>query len=275
MELWGNATSDVRFFSIFSLNIQKHFQSIQGDVEYKNIEFCYPTRKNVMVLRGLNLKIRQGQTVALVGPSGCGKSTCIELLLRHYDPNSGVINLNRLETTSFGLDSLRSQLGLVSQKPVLFDRTIAENISYGDNFREHIPMTEIIEAAKMANIHEFIKRLPQGYETPLGSRASQLSGGQRQRIAIARALIRNPKILVLDEATSALDNESEKIVQEALNNVSKGRTCITIAHRLTTIQNADLICVLSNGDVKEMGTHRELLALGGTYKQMYDMQGVH
>lgn len=182
--------------------------------------------------------------------------------------------MNRFETTSFGLDSLRSQFGLVSQKPVLFDRTIAENISYGDNFRDYIPMTEIIEAAKMANIHEFIKLLPQGYETPLGSRASQLSGGQRQRIAIARALIRNPKILILDEATSALDNESEKLVQEALNNVSKGRTCITIAHRLTTIQNADLICVLSNGVVREMGTHLELLRLNGIYKQMYDMQGI-
>lgn len=199
----------------------------------------------------------------------------MELLLRHYDPSSGVINLNRLETTSFNLDSLRSQLGLVSQKPVLFDRTIAENISYGDNFRENIPMTEIIEAAKMANIHDFINRLPQGYATFLGSRASQLSGGQRQRIAIARALVRNPKVLILDEATSALDNESEKLVQEALNNVSKGRTCITIAHRLTTIENADLICVLSNGVVKEMGTHQELLASEGIYKQMYNMQSIH
>lgn len=221
------------------------------------------------------MKIRQGQTVALVGPSGCGKSTCIELLLRHYDSEGGVVNLNRMETTAFNLDSLRSQLGLVSQKPVLFDRTIADNIRYGDNFRDQIPMSEIITAAKMANIHDFIVSLPQGYETSLGNRASQLSGGQRQRIAIARALIRNPKILILDEATSALDNESEKIVQEALNNVSKGRTCITIAHRLTTIQNADLICVLSDGVVTEMGTHSELLKLGGVYKQMYDMQAVH
>uniref|UniRef100_T1GL79 ABC-type xenobiotic transporter n=1 Tax=Megaselia scalaris TaxID=36166 RepID=T1GL79_MEGSC len=233
MNLSGSVTSD----------------NIQGEVDYKLINFSYPTRPNIAVLRGLNLRIRQGQTVALVGPSGCGKSTCVELLLRHYDPDIGVIDLNHVETTSYNVDSLRSQ--------------------------ENIPLSEVVEAAKMANIHSFIVNLPQGYETKLGSRASQLSGGQRQRIAIARALIRNPKILILDEATSALDNESEKIVQEALNNVSKGRTCITIAHRLTTVQNADLICVLKNGVVSEMGKHSELLSLGGLYKEMYDMQAIH
>lgn len=174
----------------------------------------------------------------------------------------------------FPVDVLRSQLGLVSQEPVLFDRTIAENIAYGNNFRDDIPMAEIIESAKKSNIHEFIKSLPQGYETSLGNRGAQLSGGQKQRIAIARALVRNPKILILDEATSALDNESEKIVQEALDAASTERTCITIAHRLTTIQNADIIYVLKNGEVHEKGTHTELIQLGGIYKQLYKMQQI-
>lgn len=222
----------------------------------------------------MNLEIKKGQTVALVGPSGCGKSTCIQMLLRYYDPDFGSLNLSGTPTTMFPVDVLRSQLGLVSQEPVLFDRTIAENIAYGNNFRSNIPMSEIIDSAKKSNIHNFIKSLPLGYDTSLGNRGAQLSGGQKQRIAIARALVRNPKILILDEATSALDNESEKIVQEALDAASTERTCITIAHRLTTIRNADVIYVLQSGEVHEKGTHDELIKLGRIYKQLYKMQQI-
>lgn len=245
----------------------------EGNINYKNVEFCYPTRRNITVLNGLNLEIVKGQTVALVGQSGCGKSTCMQLLLRYYDPDSGDVTLDGTPTTDFPVNRIRSQLGLVSQEPILFDRTIAENIAYGDNDRS-IPMAEIIEAAKAANIHEFVSKLPQGYETKLGSKGAQLSGGQKQRIAIARALVRNPKILLLDEATSALDTHSEKVVQAALDQARNGRTCIIIAHRLTTIQNANLICVLENGEVVEKGTHDELITKGQKYAKLYEMQQV-
>lgn len=182
-------------------------------------------------------------------------------------------DIDGVNTTDFHLNRIRSQMGLVSQEPVLFDRTIAENIAYGDNTRD-IAMPEIIEAAKMANIHEFIINLPKGYDTSLGTKGAQLSGGQKQRIAIARALVRNPRILLLDEATSALDNQSEKIVQNALDHARKGRTCIIIAHRLTTVQNADVICVIQNGTVAESGTHDELMALNRMYAKLYSMQQV-
>lgn len=176
-------------------------------------------------------------------------------------------------TTELPIELIRNQLGLVSQEPTLFDRTISENIAYGEN-NATVSMDQIIDAAKKANIHEFIVRLPQGYETGLGSKGAQLSGGQKQRIAIARALVRNPRILLLDEATSALDNQSEKIVQEALDHAREGRTCITIAHRLSTIKNADLICVLQDGKIVEKGSHNELLALHGMYAKLYEMQKV-
>lgn len=185
---------------------------------------------------------------------------------------SGTVNLNGTPTTEFSPDTLRSQIGLVSQEPELFNRTIAENIAYGDNFRDSIPMSEIIESAKKANIHDFIVALPRGYDTSLGSKGAQLSGGQKQRIAIARALVRKPKILILDEATSALDMHSEKVVQEALDAARSGRTCLTIAHRLTTIRDADLICVIQKGIVIEKGTHEELIRLKGTYAELYSMQ---
>lgn len=226
------------------------------------------------MLNDLSLNIKSGTTVALVGPSGSGKSTCVQLLLRYYDPVSGQVNLSGSPTTEFSFDTLRSKMGLVSQEPVLFDRTIAENIAYGNNFREDIPMAEIIEAAKKSNIHDFIVSLPLGYNTSLGNKGAQLSGGQKQRIAIARALVRNPKILVLDEATSALDMESEKVVQEALDAARFGRTCLTIAHRLTTVHDADLICVLKKGVVVEKGNHDELMALKGIYAELYWMQQV-
>ncbi|XP_055387506.1 multidrug resistance protein homolog 49-like [Condylostylus longicornis] len=248
-------------------------EKVDGDINYNNIQFRYPTRPEVQVLKGLQLTIKQGTTVALVGPSGCGKSTCVQLLLRYYDPDSGNINIGDLATTEFPLDTLRSQLGLVSQEPVLFDKTIAENIAYGDNFKD-IPMAEIIECAKKANIHEFISNLPLGYETSLGNKGAQLSGGQKQRIAIARALVRNPKILILDEATSALDMQSERIVQDALDAASAGRTCITIAHRLTTIQDSDVIIVIKNGVIIEKGTHDELMRMEGMYSELYTMQQI-
>lgn len=249
------------------------FQNHDGGIQFNNVEFRYPTRPTVPILQGLNLEIKPGHTVALVGPSGCGKSTCIQLLLRYYDPESGKVEVDGVSTTDFQLGRIRAQMGLVSQEPILFDRTIAENIGYGDNSRD-IPMPEIIEAAKMANIHEFIINLPKGYETSLGAKGAQLSGGQKQRIAIARALVRNPRILLLDEATSALDNQSEKIVQNALDHARKDRTCIMIAHRLTTIQNADLICVIQNGVVVEKGTHDELMTHSKTYAKLYTMQQV-
>ncbi|TMW46661.1 hypothetical protein DOY81_008256 [Sarcophaga bullata] len=244
----------------------------QGNITYENVDFEYPTRKGIPILQNFNLEIEKGKTVALVGPSGSGKSTCVQLLLRYYDPVAGSVNLSNTPTTEFSFDTLRSQMGLVSQEPVLFDRTIAENIAYGNNFREDIPMAEIIEAAKKSNIHNFITSLPQGYATSLGNKGTQLSGGQKQRIAIARAMVRNPKILILDEATSALDMESEKVVQEALDAARSGRTCVTIAHRLTTVRDADLICVLKKGVLIEQGTHEKLMAMRGMYYDLYMMQ---
>ncbi|XP_068902276.1 multidrug resistance protein 2-like [Tenebrio molitor] len=248
-----------------------HHSDVKGDIKYTNVYFAYPTRPTVSVLNGLNIDILHGKTVALVGSSGCGKSTIIQLLERFYDPASGEVSLEREDVKNVDINNLRSHLGIVSQEPNLFDRTIAENIAYGANNRT-VSMDEIVEAAKSANIHNFISSLPLGYETSLGSKGTQLSGGQKQRVAIARALIRNPRILLLDEATSALDNESEKIVQEALDNAKQNRTCITIAHRLTTIQDADVICVLNEGTVAEMGKHPELLEKKGLYYEFYKLQ---
>ncbi|XP_044766756.1 ATP-dependent translocase ABCB1 [Coccinella septempunctata] len=243
-----------------------------GTIDYSQIYFSYPTRPAVPVLKGLDLTILQGKTVALVGSSGCGKSTVIQLLERFYDPNSGSVSIDGEDLREIKLKSLRSHLGIVSQEPNLFDRTIGENIAYGDNTRE-VSKEEIIEAAKKANIHNFIVSLPLGYDTRLGEKGTQLSGGQKQRVAIARALIKNPKVLLLDEATSALDTESEKVVQEALDKAKEGRTCITIAHRLTTIQDADVICVVNKGKVAELGSHHELMQSRGLYYNLYT-QGV-
>ncbi|XP_049957820.1 ATP-dependent translocase ABCB1-like [Schistocerca serialis cubense] len=243
----------------------------RGEVQYSSVEFAYPTRVGSLVLRGLDLDVRPGQTVALVGPSGCGKSTCIQLLERFYDPTAGVVRVDERDVSKVKMANLREQMGIVSQEPVLFDRTIAENIAYGDNSRE-VPMAEIIAAAKNSNIHNFVASLPQGYDTRMGEKGTQLSGGQKQRVAIARALVRNPKILLLDEATSALDVESEKVVQEALDKAKEGRTCITIAHRLTTIQDADVICVINEGRVAELGKHVELLERRGIYHKLHSLQ---
>ncbi|NXH93162.1 MDR1 protein, partial [Edolisoma coerulescens] len=238
-----------------------HFE---GNIEFRNIHFVYPTRPEAPVLQGLNVKVNKGQTLALVGSSGCGKSTSIQLLERFYDPVEGQVIADGFDTRSLHLQWLRSRLGLVSQEPILFDCSIAENIQYGDNSRV-VSQEEVEEAAKAANIHAFIEKLPEKYNTRVGEKGTQLSGGQKQRIAIARALVRNPAVLLLDEATSALDTESEKIVQKALDNARQGRTCIVIAHRLSTVQTADIIVVIQNGKVVEQGTHSQLLAKEGHY----------
>ncbi|XP_036393962.1 ATP-dependent translocase ABCB1 [Megalops cyprinoides] len=245
-----------------------------GDIEFRGVHFVYPTRPNVKVLQGLNVSVGRGQTLALVGGSGCGKSTSVQLLERFYDPVSGHVYMDGKETKKLNLAWLRNQLGLVSQEPILFDCTIAENIQYGDNSRV-VSHEEIEEAAKSANIHNFIENLPEKYNTRVGDKGTQLSGGQKQRIAIARALVRRPKVLLLDEATSALDTESEKIVQQALDNARLGRTCIVIAHRLTTVQNADIIAVIQNGVVTEQGTHAQLMARQGAYYALVNAQVSH
>uniref|UniRef100_A0A8C6FFP6 Phosphatidylcholine translocator ABCB4 n=1 Tax=Moschus moschiferus TaxID=68415 RepID=A0A8C6FFP6_MOSMO len=250
----------------------------EGSVTLNEVMFSYPTRPNMPVLRGLSLEVKKGQTLALVGSSGCGKSTVVQLLERFYDPLAGTVFvgfgfqlLDGHEAKKLNIQWLRAQLGIVSQEPILFDCSIADNIAYGDNSRP-VTMPEIVSAAKAANIHPFIETLPHKYETRVGDKGTQLSGGQKQRIAIARALIRHPRILLLDEATSALDTESEKIVQEALDKAREGRTCIVIAHRLSTIQNADLIVVIENGRVREHGTHQQLLAQRGIYFSMVSVQ---
>ncbi|KFO29583.1 Multidrug resistance protein 1 [Fukomys damarensis] len=244
---------------------------LEGDVTFSDVVFKYPTRPDIPVLQGLSLQVKKGQTLALVGSSGCGKSTAVQLLERFYDPLAGTVLVDGKEIQQLNVQWLRAQLGIVSQEPILFDCSIGENIAYGDNSRT-VSQEEIVKAAKEANIHQFIESLPDKYNTRVGDKGTQLSGGQKQRIAIARALVRQPRILLLDEATSALDTESEKVVQEALDKAREGRTCIVIAHRLSTIQNADVIVLIQNGRVKEHGTHQQLLAQKGIYFSMVSVQ---
>ncbi|KAJ4951899.1 hypothetical protein NE237_028731 [Protea cynaroides] len=234
----------------------KILQSISGEVEFKHIDFAYPSRPENSILRDFSLKVPAGKTVALVGGSGSGKSTIITLLQRFYDPLNGQILLDGVSIVKLQLKWLRSQMGLVSQEPALFSTSIKENILFG---KEDATMDEVVAAAKSANAHNFICQLPQGYDTQVGEGGTQLSGGQKQRIAIARAVIRAPKILLLDEATSALDTESERIVQDALDKAMVGRTTIIIAHRLSTIYNAEIINVVQNGQIMESGSHQELI----------------
>ncbi|MEQ2314167.1 Multidrug resistance protein 1, partial [Ameca splendens] len=245
-----------------------------GNVSFEHVKFNYPSRPDVPILRGLNLRVKKGETLALVGSSGCGKSTTIQLLERFYDPREGRVVMDGIDVKQLNIHWLRSQIGIVSQEPVLFDCTLAENIAYGDNSRS-VTLEEIEAAAKAANIHNFIDELPQKYNTQAGDKGTQLSGGQKQRIAIARAILRNPKVLLLDEATSALDTESEKVVQDALDQASKGRTCIIVAHRLSTIRNAERIAVFQGGVVVEQGTHQQLLAKKGVYHMLVTTQLGH
>ncbi|XP_039075916.1 phosphatidylcholine translocator ABCB4 isoform X3 [Hyaena hyaena] len=243
--------------------------SIKGNLEFNDVHFSYPARANVKILKGLNLKVQSGQTVALVGNSGCGKSTTVQLLQRLYDPDEGMINIDGQDIRTFNVRYLREIIGVVSQEPVLFSTTIAENIRYG---RGNVTMDEIKKAVKEANAYEFIMKLPQKFDTLVGERGAQLSGGQKQRIAIARALVRNPKILLLDEATSALDTESEAEVQAALDKAREGRTTIVIAHRLSTIRNADVIAGFEDGVIVEQGSHGELMKKEGVYFKLVNMQ---
>ncbi|CAG8462314.1 5329_t:CDS:10 [Acaulospora colombiana] len=242
---------------------------VTGNADIRDVHFNYPARPNVHILRGFDAKVYAGKTIALVGPSGSGKSTTVSLLLRFYDVIAGEVDVEGVNVKNWNVEYLRSNMALVGQEPVLFDLTVGENIAYG---KEGCSQEEIIEAAKSANIHNFISKLPDGYDTRVGEKGSQLSGGQKQRVAIARAIIRSPKILLLDEATSALDTESEKVVQLALDRISKGRTTLTIAHRLSTIQNADLILVCKKGKIVESGTHLELIGQQGLYYELVNKQ---
>ncbi len=240
---------------------------LTGRVTFDAVSFAY--RPQHPTLRDLNFEVPAGQTYALVGPSGSGKTTIITLLARFYDPTDGRILVDGRDIREFNVQSLRRQVGIVMQDNILFSGTIAENIKYG---RPGSGQDEVEEAAKAANAHEFITSLPQGYETWLGERGVQLSGGQRQRVAIARVILKNPRILILDEATSALDTESERQVQEALDRLMTGRTSIVIAHRLSTVVNADRILVLKQGEVVESGNHEELLRQDGVYRQLHGLQ---
>ncbi|CAF3622834.1 unnamed protein product, partial [Rotaria sordida] len=240
---------------------------VQGNIQFDGVKFVYPTRPKLRILKDFNLLINASQTTALCGPSGSGKSTCVALLLRFYDPYDGIVLLDGHDIRELSLPWLRSQLGFVQQEPVLFNLSVRDNIAYGDNGRK-VSQEEIEQAARKANIHDSIILFPQGYDTMCGAKGAQISGGQKQRIAIARALIRNPKILLLDEATSALDIHSERIVQEALDVARSGRTCLTIAHRLATIRNSDRIVVVDRGRIKESGTHDELMEHRGIYHKL-------
>lgn len=243
---------------------------IKGNVEFQDISFSYPTRDEVEVLRNISFTVAPGQRVALVGPSGSGKSTLVSLLLRFYQPNGGAILIDGKDILSYPLTTLRSQTSIVPQDIMLFGGTIMENIAYG---KTDASETEIIEAAKKANAHEFIVRFPEGYRTLVGERGIKLSGGQRQRIAIARAILNNPAILILDEATSSLDSESERLVQAALETLMEGRTSFIIAHRLSTVRNADKIVVIKDGQIVESGTHEELIEKpDGMYRMLSALQ---
>ncbi|XGW25421.1 hypothetical protein V3C99_006669 [Haemonchus contortus] len=243
--------------------------NLKGKVTVSNLKFTYPTRPDVPILKGVSFEANPGETIALVGSSGCGKSTIIQLLLRYYNPEDGKITIDGVEIDKINIEFLRNYVGVVSQEPMLFNTTIEQNIRYG---RENVTDAEITAALRKANAYNFVQSFPDGIYTNVGDRGTQMSGGQKQRIAIARALVRDPKILLLDEATSALDAESEHIVQQALENASKGRTTIVVAHRLSTIRNADKIVAMKNGEVIEVGTHDELIARKGLYHELVNAQ---
>jgi subfamily B ATP-binding cassette protein MsbA len=238
-------------------------------IEYRNVYFSYLREEHGYVLNNINLVIPKGKTIALVGQSGSGKTTLAEMLPRFYDLEKGEIFLDGKNIKEYKLRDLRELMGVVNQESILFNDTVSNNIAFG---KPEASEEEIINAAKIANAHEFISQMPDGYQTNIGDRGGKLSGGQRQRISIARAVLKNPPILILDEATSALDTESERLVQDALTSLMKNRTTLVIAHRLSTIQHADEIIVMQQGVIIERGHHDELLARSGTYKKLYDLQ---
>jgi subfamily B ATP-binding cassette protein MsbA len=243
------------------------FEGLKESIELRNVHFSYDGEREV--INNVSIKIKKGQTIALVGPSGGGKSTLSELIPRFYDVNAGEILFDGRSIKDYTQESLRSKMSIVSQETVLFNDSIEGNILMGRPTATH---EEVVEACKVANAHGFISEATDGYDTNIGDRGTKLSGGQRQRLSIARAVLKNPEILILDEATSALDTESEKLVQDALTNLLKGRTSIVIAHRLSTIYNADRIYVIDQGRVAEEGTHHELLEKGGIYAHLIEMQ---
>ncbi len=251
---------------IVNRNDAQNVDTINESIQFKNVSFQY---NNEPVLKNINLEIPKGKTIALVGQSGAGKSTLVDLIPRFYEATSGEVLLDNTNIQNLKIEDLRNLMGIVPQHSILFNDTIAANIAISE---DNIDMSRVIEAAKIANAYEFISQLPQGFDTNIGDSGSKLSGGQRQRIAIARAIYKNPPILILDEATSALDTESEKLLQDALVKVMKDKTSIVIAHRLSTIQHADLIVVMQDGEIVEKGTHNELLTAGGVYKKLCDLQ---
>ena len=243
-----------------------NFEEFKSDITFENVDFSYKD-SDEKVLKNINLVAKKGETVALVGNSGGGKSTLVNLIPRFFDVTGGKITIDGIDVKNYKIKSLRKKIGIVPQETFLFGGTILENIKYAN---QNASVEEVVEAAKMANAHEFIEKLEQGYETEIGERGIKLSGGQKQRISIARAILENPQILILDEATSALDNESEQLVQDALEKLMKGKTTFVIAHRLSTIINSDKIVVIQQGEIRETGTHEELLDKDGIYKSLYN-----
>lgn len=240
-------------------------EQFNGEIEFINVGFSYNDDGN-KVLKDLNVTIKKGENVAIIGPSGGGKTTMVNLIPRFYETSSGSIKIDNIDIKNITLKSLRENIGIVQQDVYLFNGTIAENISYGNL---NATREEIVQASKLAGVHEFVEKMPEGYDTCVGERGVRLSGGQKQRISIARLFLKNPPILILDEATSALDNESERLVQQSLDRLAQGRTTLTIAHRLTTIKNAERILVLTEDGIAEEGTHYELLAKNGIYAKLY------
>ena len=247
----------------------KSINNFEKEIEYKNVSFAYTRGDNGHVLKNINLKIQKGKTIALVGQSGSGKSTLADMLARFYDVDSGELIIDGTNIKDIKIKDVRALMGIVTQESILFNDTVFNNIAFG---MENAKQEDVIAAAKVANAHEFISQMPNGYQTNIGDRGSKLSGGQRQRLSIARAVLKNPPILILDEATSALDTESERLVQDALNNLMKNRTSVVIAHRLSTIQHADEIIVLQKGEIIERGNHTELISKNGVYKKLSDLQ---